>query len=142
MHPTNTLPNEELLALITATEDLVFLLSSNGEILNLWVSNENQLFMPRHELIGKTLFEIKPPNEARQMSDAIAAVMNGEPVVYVEYASPYDASKYFQARFKLLHPESDKIVASVRDISSQKAEQDAVNETKKNTTNSYKTRMI
>jgi len=126
MHSTDTLPNEELLALIAATEDLVFLLSSNGEILNVWVSNEDQMFMPRHELIGKTLFEIKPPKEAGQMAEAIAAVMGGVPVAYVEYASPIDPSRYFQARFKLLHPESGKIVASVRDISVQKAEQDTI----------------
>lgn len=135
MQQTDTLPNEELLALITATEDLVFLMSSSGEILNVWISNEDQLFIPRHELIGKTLYEVKPAEEAGKMSDAIAAVMNGEPVAYVEYPSPVDTTQYFQARFKLLHPESEKIVVSVRDISAQKAEQDAV---KRNEAKYYK----
>jgi PAS domain S-box-containing protein len=126
VHQPNTLPQEDLQALITALEDIVFLLDNKGAFLNVWVSDERKLFMPREDFIGKTIFDIKPEIQAKLELDAIDKVLNGEPFIDIEYSSPYDETQHFAARFKRLSGNADKVVVSIRDISRQKAEQDAI----------------
>src|SRR5690606_34833248 len=44
---------EELRALVTSLDDIVFEVDEHGTYLNVWTANETMLFAPRDQVIGK-----------------------------------------------------------------------------------------
>ena len=109
----------ELSALFTAMPDLILALDSEGHYLKVAPSNPDLLYKPAAELIGKTLHDTFPPEQADTFLGYIRrALATGQPVS-VEYPLTIDGRELWFAG--TVSPMSEnKVVWVARDITEQK----------------------
>ena len=105
-------------ALLEATPDMIFELTRSGTIVQFIPSADNDLFLQRDELIGKTLAQIFP-SIADQAGFAIGRALASGQVNAFEYRLPGAAeSKDFEVRITPAGP--DLVLATIRDVSLRK----------------------
>lgn len=105
-------------ALLEATPDMIFELTRSGRIVQFIPSAENDLFLQRDELIGKTLAQIFP-SIADQAGFAIGRALASGQVNAFEYRLPgASESKDYEVRITPTGP--DLVLATIRDVSLRK----------------------
>jgi PAS domain-containing protein len=63
---------EQARAIMQAVPDLVFLLGLDGRYIDIFSARDEDLFIPREALIGKTVSEVLPPPVGSACLDAIS----------------------------------------------------------------------
>jgi two-component system cell cycle sensor histidine kinase/response regulator CckA len=122
---TSPIENESRLqALIGSIDEIVFELAPDGTFLNIWTTNEELLYRPRHELKGKRVSDVIGEDFFRPFSlifDRVLVTGRGEEL---EYSLDVPAGKrWFLARMNRV-PSADNeqytLCLAVRDITDRK----------------------
>jgi len=125
--PERTSPTENesrLEALIGSIDEIVFELARDGTFLNIWTTNDELLYRPRHELKGKRVSDVIGEDFFRPFSlifDRVLITGRGEEL---EYSLAVPAGKrWFLARMnRVPSVESDQytLCLAVRDVTDRK----------------------
>ncbi len=121
---------QQMKALITSLDNVVFELDEQGTYLNIWTADESLLARPKSEVLGKQVLEVLGEEQGALLGDGIKrALKNGTPES-VEY--PLDilgGRRWFTARINPIHmPDAPRQTASVlvRDITELKQVEEAL----------------
>lgn len=107
-------------ALLNAIPDLMIRMAKDGTYLDFRPAKNFPVIMPSHDMRGKNLFEIMPPEFAKQrMYYVEQAIATEEPQIY-EYEMSIDGKvSYEEAR--IVVSGKDEVLVIVRDISDRQA---------------------
>jgi PAS domain S-box-containing protein len=125
--PKCTSPIEKesrLEALIGSIDEIVFELAHDGTFINIWTTNEELLYRPRHELKGKRVSEVIGEDFFRPFSLIFGRVLDTGRGEELEYSLDVPAGKrWFLARMNRV-PSADNeqytLCLAVRDITDRK----------------------
>jgi PAS domain S-box-containing protein len=79
---------EELRALFAAMTDLIIVFDGQGRYLKIVSTNSKLLYKPELDRIGKTIYDVLPPDLAFQVGKHIQRVLNTGKTVSLEYSLP------------------------------------------------------
>jgi PAS domain S-box-containing protein len=109
----------ELRALFSAMKDVILVLDSEGRYLRVAPTNPSLLYRPSEEMLGKTLHEVFPPEQADAFLDSVRrALDSGEPVE-TEY-SLWIADKEIWFAGTVSPLQEDQVLYIARDITERK----------------------
>ncbi len=109
----------ELRALFAAMPDLVLMLDKEGRYLKITETNQDLLYKPMEELIGKTLHDVFPTNEADQFIGYILEVLNSKKTIRFEYSLMIrDKEKWFATTVTPMT--EDAVIWVARDVTESK----------------------
>lgn len=117
----NNLPgsDEQLQAVFRAFPDLLFVLGSDGTILDYKAGDPSLLYLTPEEFLNRKMAESLPHEIGVRITDAIEATHRAEKNVSVDYSLPLkDGERWFQARMVALP--NRQTAMFVRDITSYK----------------------
>lgn len=111
-------------ALIGSIDEIVFELARDGTFLNIWTTNEDLLYRPRHELKGQRVSDVIGEDFFRPFSVIFDRVLNTGRGEELEYALDVPAGKrWFLARMNRV-PSADHdqytLCLAVRDVTDRK----------------------
>ena len=115
---------EDLNAILTSLDDIIFVINENYEFLNVWAVNEASLLLPKERYLGKSLPTLFGPKFSKPFVEAIRKVIKKGNTVAIEYQSPDpDSDKWYNAKINLIkldnYPEK-RVTMLVRDITERK----------------------
>jgi transcriptional regulator with GAF, ATPase, and Fis domain len=97
----------------------MFLLDRDGTYLDFHSNNEEALFQPASEFIGKKYTDVLPPDLASRISWSMVEVRQSEQPVRLEYNLPVpQGERAYEA--SIVKCDGDKILTIVRDITARK----------------------
>lgn len=112
-------------ATLNAIPDLMFLMDREGTYLDYHARNEELLFAPPSEFLGKKLSEVLPHELAEKFCSRFAQVFQSDQPVLVEYTIPLsESSRTFEA--SMVKCNGDKILTIVRDISERRQAEESL----------------
>ncbi len=112
-------------AILQAFPDVIFQLSADGRFLRYHTPHDNPLWRSPDEFINKSIYEVFPQASADQIMSRVDNALRTQQMQEYEYQLPYpDGTHHFEAR--LVNINGDKVVVIVRDISAQKAAEEAL----------------
>lgn len=106
-------------AILRLIPDLMFVMSRDGVYLDYHARDHRDLFVPPEQFLGKTVFDVMPPELAPIFAQAIASAdATSEPKV-VEYALHMpDGERFFETR--MVASDHDQVLSIVRETTDQK----------------------
>ena len=109
------------LAILSALPDLMFLMTTEGVYLDAHFRNVKDLLVPPEQFIGRSMFDVLPPDLARQFARAMEQVMvDGS--AETDYALTLNGERrHFEAR--MVQCGADKVLSIVRDVTENKRAQ-------------------
>ena len=112
-------------ALLEVIPDLMVQISRNGTIVDFGAEKDDELRMPPELYIGKTVFDILPPDVAQLSIQSVEETLESGKMQIVEYQLPVKGSKQdFEARFVVSG--QNEVLAIIRNISERKQAQEAL----------------
>jgi signal transduction histidine kinase/CheY-like chemotaxis protein len=115
---------DNILALISSLDDIVFQINKNLIIESIWTKNESLLYKPKNELIGNNLLDIFPVSVKEELSKTILTLSDLKQSITLEYSLPIASEiKFFSAKLTIFYPKYSseyKISILVRDITDKK----------------------
>ncbi|KGX85133.1 ATP-binding protein [Pontibacillus litoralis] len=124
----------DLKAVISSIDDIIMRLDEYGHYLTIWTRDEQQLSMPKEELMNTTIDEVFSPKDAQLFMDSIKEVKQTQQVKNIEYyIETIGGKRWFQGR---LSPITDsyighnQYVLTVRDITDLKELQQSLKQAK------------
>jgi len=106
-------------AILDALPDLMFLQDEKGTYLEWHANDRRNLYVPPEEFIGRTMFEIMPPDVARQCAEAFEQVLSRGVPARVEYGLRIRGeTRFFETRIVLCRDR--KLLSIARDITELK----------------------
>ncbi|WP_019498720.1 ATP-binding protein [Pseudanabaena sp. PCC 6802] len=119
----------ELRGLFAAMRELIVVFDAEGRYLRIPRTNADLLNQDASELVGKTLHEVFPQQQADLFLRYIQAVLSTEQNFNVEYSLKFaDREKWFSASISPIDRES--VIWVIRDISDRKQVEDALQKAK------------
>jgi PAS domain S-box-containing protein len=107
------------LALLNAIPDTVIRIGKDGTFLDVLSHNDQDLFLPREELLGKKIADVLPPEVAHPIMQSIAGTFRTKETRLLECALPVrGAEACFEARF--VANEDREVFVIVRNITERK----------------------
>lgn len=121
----NLIENKEnLQALISSLDDIVFETNENFTYEGIWTQNESLLLYPIEYMIGKSFDDILSVEVSSRFKDTIRVLIQTKQAQVVEYSLVINGiEKWFQASFTLFYRDNDgrpKVSVLVRDITEKK----------------------
>ena len=109
----------ELQALFAAMTDVIIVYNSEGRYLKVAPTNQSNLYRPPSDMVGKTVSEIFPPNQAAFFLEKIQQTLQSAELTSAEYSLSIDGRDiWFSA---LISPMSaDSVIWVARDITDYK----------------------
>lgn len=109
----------ELRALFEAMDDLVMVLDRQGRYLKVVTNDSSKLCRPAPQIIGKTLAEVFPPEQANQFLAVVHHVLDTQAPAEFEYVlTAGGKERWFSAKCSAINTE--QIVWVARDVSDRK----------------------
>lgn len=110
------LPLEEtarrLRALLEAMQDVVIVIGTDGRYMDVAPTRTDLLYRPPDDIIGKTPFDIFPPDQARFFQQAVERTIQDRKLVTIEYALPIMGQEFwFEARLSPILDEQGEVSA-------------------------------
>jgi PAS domain S-box-containing protein len=106
-------------AILRAMPDLMFVMSRDGTYLDYHAKDPRDLFVPPEQFLGKTMYDIMPPDLAEILGAAVASVQAGDEPKVVEYSLQMpDGERFFETR--MVASEGDQVLSIVRETTDQK----------------------
>ena len=106
-------------AILNAIPDLMFVLDREGTYLDYHAPDDNLLFAPPHEFLGKKQSDVLPTDLAAKFAYSFAKVLQTELPVLMEYSLTLtEGLRTFEA--SMVRCSGDRILAIVRDITRRK----------------------
>lgn len=115
----------DLKSLVSSLNDIVFELDVEGRFLRVWSSNNDVMFMPKEQFIGRTINECLPATMARLYYDSLKYIAQNEGTIkQFEYPSIYKDNRWFLTKFFEIKRDSPgskrKICCVITDITERK----------------------
>jgi PAS domain S-box-containing protein len=115
----------ELLALFAAMQDVILVIDGQGCYRKIAPSNPDLLYRPAPELVGKTLHEVFPPEQADVFLAHIRqALDSGRPVAYTYCLPVREGWRWFASTIARM--DADTVVMIARDVTAQRQAEDAI----------------
>lgn len=109
----------ELRALFASMNDVVLVIDRSGVYRKIAPTNPDLLYRPPKELLGKTMREIFPEEQAQSFLSAIQGVVETHKTAHIEYQLPIDEQVlWFEAFISPM--DEDTVLWVVRDITGRK----------------------
>jgi len=116
--------DQQMKALVTSLDDIVFELDGQGTYLQTWATNETLLALPKSQLLGKRVVDVLGEEIGCRYKDAIRRVLQSGKTETVEYPLDVEAGRrWFIARISPIvkgRGSPTSVVALVRDITNWK----------------------
>jgi PAS domain S-box-containing protein len=106
-------------AILRAIPDWMFILDADGVFLDYHAKNPEELLLPPHVFLGKTIREVMPPVIANPLAAAMAGALASDEPQKFEYALESDQALHFYEAC-VVRCDGNKILSIVRDISDRK----------------------
>ncbi len=114
-----TKADQNIQAMVEAFPDLLFYVAPDGQILDYRTGNENLLYLPPTEFIGRNVQSVLPEPLNQRMYQAIQQTLSSGTTVSVEYVLPVrEETRYFEAR--MIATETNNVIVVTRDITALK----------------------
>ncbi len=109
----------ELQALIRAIDDLVIVLDADGRYLRIAPTNNTLLYRPAVEMLGRTVTEVLPLDEATRFLKVIGVALETRRTAHIEYSLLIEGETlWFSANISPMN--SNQVVWVARDITNRK----------------------
>lgn len=106
--------------IFNAFPDILFILSSDGYILNYKAGTNAALYLPPEEFIDKRAQDVLPPHISKLFTDALQQLQaTGKPAT-IEYSLKINKTVYWYEARLLPDNNNDRVIVIVRDVSSKK----------------------
>ncbi|HEY9781137.1 MAG TPA: PAS domain-containing sensor histidine kinase [Leptolyngbyaceae cyanobacterium] len=106
-------------ALLNAIPDSMFRISSGGTFVNYKATKNNKLLLPDDDILGKTLYQVLPPNVAQPFMQAVEQVLATRNIQIFEYQLLVERNLLdYEAR--IVVSAENEVMAIVRDITERK----------------------
>ncbi|WP_167615175.1 ATP-binding protein [Maribellus sediminis] len=110
---------KELKAIFASLDSLIIELDSNGKYLKIAAINEDDLILPKEELIGKFIHDVFDPSKTEYIMQAIKNCLKSKELQVVEYSIVLNGEeKWFSARIS--YKSYDSIIFNAYDITEAK----------------------
>jgi len=120
----------ELRAVFEAITDAIFVFDSEGRYLKVAPSNPSLLYRPAEELLGKTLHEVLPREQADQLLNLIRRVLETRQSASHEYGLHIDDRQvWFEATISSMT--EDAVVAVARDVTERKIAEETLKQSER-----------
>jgi PAS domain S-box-containing protein len=111
-------------ALVSSLDDIVFEIDEEGRYANVWAKNDDDLFVPRSKIIGRTFREVLGEDFAKPFEQLRTKVLStGQPESY-EYRSLIPGSqRWFSAKYTIIHENgkpTGRLTVRIEDVTSRK----------------------
>ncbi len=121
-----------LRALLEAMRDVVLVVGPDGRYLDIVPTRPDLLYRPAEEILGRTIREIFPREQAEFFQEAIDRTLRTRQVVTIEYALPIEGREvWFEGRLSPMLDERGEAVAALlvaRDITEERCAREALRE--------------
>ena len=115
----------ELRALFAAMTDVILVLDIEGRYVKIAPTNPSLLYKPPDELIGKTLHEVMPSEQADVFLEHIRSALETQHSVDTEYSLPIDGEEIWFAG-TVSPMQEDSVIYVARDITERKRVEEEV----------------
>jgi PAS domain S-box-containing protein len=106
-------------AILRLVPDLMFVMSRDGVYVDYHARDHRDLFVPPEQFLGKTVFDVMPPDLAPIFAQAIASADSTSEPKVVEYALQMpDGERFFETR--MVASDADQVLSIVRETTDQK----------------------
>jgi PAS domain S-box-containing protein len=106
-------------AMLDAIPDLIFLVDKSGVYLDYHARDERCLFVPREQLLGRTIHEVLPAKVADDLARSFEVVFRtGRSVIKEYYLDTHGETRCYETR--VVQCGVDKILILARDVTEQK----------------------
>jgi PAS domain S-box-containing protein len=114
----------ELRALFESMDDVILVLDSEGRYLSIAPTKPSLLYKPPEQLVGKTIHEVFPAEQADMFLDHVRSVLETQRPIKIEYSLQIDGEEFWFAG-KVSPMLEDSVVWVARDVTERKrAEKD------------------
>lgn len=113
---------KEMEALLTTLNDIIFIINNEYIFIDVLTSNEKLLFIPKKEIIGKSINEIFDVTATKFFLDAMNKAREEGTNEVIEYPSVHEnENKWFKANIKTIGKKEDtRYFINISDITEQK----------------------
>jgi PAS domain S-box-containing protein len=113
--------NQDMEAILATFPDMLFHIAADGTLRNYKVREEQHLYCPPTEFLGRKVQDVFPAEVGELMHRGIQQALNSGKVESIEYALPMPAEQttYFEARLVAL--DDEHVIAVTRDITNRKS---------------------
>jgi signal transduction histidine kinase len=126
-------------AILRAIPDMMFILDPNGVYLDYYARDPGMLLHSPNEFLGKSLYEVLPPDLAQQVYEVLDKVNKNDPPQVLEYSLRIgNEDRYYEAR--LVSADGPNVLTIVRDITETRQAAEAIRKSEERLSES--TRMI
>ncbi|SKC37629.1 PAS domain S-box-containing protein/diguanylate cyclase (GGDEF) domain-containing protein [Maledivibacter halophilus] len=113
--------------ILSSIPDLLFILNKDNIFLDYQVKDDNNLYTPSTNFIGKKINEVLPEDTAKIINHYMQEIINTHEIQVFEYQlSNTNNIEYYEAR--LILNKDDQILAIIRDISDKKVIEESLKE--------------
>jgi PAS domain S-box-containing protein len=108
------------LALLKIIPDLIFVLNSKGEFVDIYTDNPSSLTIEPHKLLGKKVQYFFPEEMSGQLKEKIEAAIRTREVQTFEFRYKRDHEKYVFEEVRIIASADGEVLVIIRDVSKQK----------------------
>ena len=109
----------ELRALFESMDDVILVLDSEGRYLSIAPTKPSLLYKPPEQLVGKTIHEVFPAEQADMFLDHVRRVLETQRPIKIEYSLQIDGEEFWFAG-KVSPMLEDSVVWVARDVTERK----------------------
>lgn len=113
-------------SLLQAIPDMIIRYRADGTYLDIKPSKDFRAFRPAHELIGKNLFDVAPPEVARQRMDHIQLALQTGQTQNYEHTFTRDGETKFEQVWIVPTEVADEVSVVIRDITERRRAEEAL----------------
>ncbi len=117
-------------AILESLPDFIFIIRKDGTIIDYIAANDENLFLPPPEFLGRKVNEVLPEETSKQVLQCIDKVLQAGEICSVQYKLPLDnKNRHYEAR--IVSGKENEVIAIVRDISDQRKTEKALEESER-----------